>query len=122
MRLHHHVDMIRHDYPRQEIVIVSNALSVNERLDKGSSNARVRQPSRSTTRPIQLLIMQYEFRPCINTPTEKCRTGLWKGSRQSPRNEDYRFFRNPMWKSSVPEHDPPGTGGKTAGAANKVCQ
>jgi hypothetical protein len=116
MRLHDDVNMIGHDNPREQVVTVPNAFAIDERLHKRVGNILVSQPSRAFARTIQLPIVQQESSPHVGIRDENCWLGLRKGACQAPGDEDNSVLRDPMWKSSVPEHSFHGTGGKTAGA------
>jgi hypothetical protein len=121
MRLQNNMNVIRHDDPREQIVTAPNPFAVKERLHKGSGNIRIFQPPRAIACAIQLSIVHLqESPPRIGILNEKCWRRLREGFRQPPRDEHDGFLRDPMWKPSVPEHNSPGTGGKTAGATNKV--
>ncbi len=116
MRLQYHVNVIRHNYPCVQIVTAPNSFAIKKRPHKRVGNIRVSQPSRAVSRAIQLPIMQQESSPRVRIHDEKCWRGQRQRARQPPCEENYRVLRDPMRKSSIPEHDSPGTGGKTAGA------
>jgi hypothetical protein len=54
-------------------------------------------------------------------PERDMPVGLWKRTGQPPCDENHGVLGSPMRKSSVPEHNFPGTGGKTADATDVVC-
>jgi hypothetical protein len=116
MRLHDNVNMIGHDHPREQIVTLPNPFAIKKRLHKTVGNIRVSQPSRTIACAIQLPIVQRESSPHVGISDEKCWLGLGKGACQPPCEEDDSVLGDPVRKSSVPEHNSPRTGGKTAGA------
>src|SRR5580692_3691162 len=104
MWLQNDMNVVRHDDPGEEFVTAPHVLSMEKRFDKGRCDLWILQPARAAPGTVQLQIVRQECFPRVGILHQKCRWGLRKRSSQSPCEKHYGVVRDPVRKSSLPEH------------------
>ena len=62
MQLEDHVDVIRHDHPRMELVKTANRLAVQESVRNYAGDSRILQPVRAAMHAVELLVLFQQSR------------------------------------------------------------
>src|SRR5450759_3033008 len=105
IRLQYQVHVVGHHHPGVQIVFMPSPLAMEQRFRKYVRYSRIGQPSLSRIEAIQLSILQQEDPARIWIAREQLWCGPRKSTRQPPADKHDGILRNPMWKSSSPEHD-----------------
>ena len=112
VRLYHDVHVIRHYYPRAEVVRMALVLAISQRLCKHVCDSASSQPPWTKLASVELSVEFGEGFSGIGIVSQQRGRRYWNRPGQTPGYEDRLAFRAAMWEISSPEHK--NAGGKTA--------